>query len=59
MKEAGADINAQSSGGETALIKAINFGKATVVNELLELRADLTVKTHVSYCFLEFAQLSN
>ena len=40
-----------TEGGETAIIKAINFGKANVVNELLELGANVNIKTYVSLSF--------
>lgn len=48
ISEAKSDINAVTEGGETALIKAVNFGKTAIASELLDLKADPTLKTFVS-----------
>lgn len=47
IKEAGADIDAVTEGGETALVKAVNFGKASIASELLDLGANAKIKTRV------------
>ncbi|CAI2379997.1 unnamed protein product [Moneuplotes crassus] len=58
IKDVNADINCVTEGGETPLIKAIGFGKANIVSELLELGADVTIKTFNNESAIDLAAKS-
>ncbi|KAJ8350948.1 hypothetical protein SKAU_G00260780 [Synaphobranchus kaupii] len=59
LLEAGAHVNAQTLGGETALMKACKRGNADVVRLLLEHGADCNILSKHQNNALHFAKLSN
>lgn len=54
VTETSTDIDAVTEGGETALLKAILFGKANVVITLLDLKANVHIKAYVSISLTQF-----
>ncbi|XP_046701078.1 M-phase phosphoprotein 8 isoform X1 [Silurus meridionalis] len=59
LLEAGSCLNAQTLGGETALMKACRRGNADVVRLLLEYGADCNILSKHKTTALYFAKLSN
>lgn len=56
--DSGADVNAQSTGGETPIMKAISFDNADATKTLLEKGADSEIENKMGRNAISFAKAS-